>query len=179
MSASVETKAKKIQGLILDVDGVLTSGRIHLDHQGHEIKSFDVKDGMGIVLWHKAGFKTAIISSRAAPAVTVRAQDLGIEKIYQNAYPKTNAFEQILTDWQVTADEVCFMGDDLPDLAVLRRAGLAVSVPNAIGQAQDMADYVTTARGGYGAVREVIELILKAQGRWLPLLKEQGIEEAA
>ncbi len=159
-------KILKIKLLILDVDGVLTDGKIVLDEQGREIKVFDVQDGFGLVLFRKAGYKTAIISARSAAAVTARARDLQIDKVCQDACPKINAYESLLQEWNLKDDEVCFMGDDLPDIGILKRVGLGVAVPNAVSEVQKAADHVTQNRGGHGAVREIVELILKTQGQW-------------
>ena len=159
-------KILKIKLLILDVDGVLTDGKIVLDEEGREIKFFAVQDGFGLVLFRKAGYKTAIISARSANAVTARARDLQIDKVCQDACPKINAYESLLKEWNLKDDEVCFMGDDLPDIGILKRAGLGVAVPNAVAEVQKAADHVTQNRGGHGAVREIVELILKTQGQW-------------
>ena len=166
MNKTVMDKIQKIKVLVLDVDGVLTDGKIVIDAQGKEIKTFDVQDGFGIVLLGRVGFKTAIISARSATAVTVRAKDLKIDKVYQDAYPKVNAYVKLLNDFKVSDDEVCFVGDDLPDVGVLKRVGFAVAVANAVEEVKKEADYVTKKSGGAGAVREVIELILKNQGKW-------------
>jgi len=125
-----------------------------------------VQDGFGLVFLQKAGYKTAIISARAAQAVTWRANDLKIDKVYQDAYPKTAAYGRLLQDLQVSDHEVCFIGDDLPDCAILKRVGFAVAVANAVLEVKQMADYVTKNKGGAGAVREVVELILKSNGQW-------------
>lgn len=162
----MKDKIKAIKVLALDVDGVLTDGKIIFDSQGNETKNFDVQDGFGIVFFRKAGFKTAIITARASKVVTIRANDLNIDKIYQDAYPKINAYRELLRDLKVKDKEVCFIGDDLPDLPVLKRVGFAVGVANAVPEVKKAAHYITKRRGGKGAVREVIELILKAQGKW-------------
>ena len=157
--------------LALDVDGVLTDGKIVIDHQGQELKFFDVQDGYAIVQMRKSGFLTAVISARSTPAVTARMQDLKIDKIYQDAYPKLEAYRKLLTEFNLKDEEVCFMGDDLPDLPVLKRVGFAVAVANASGEVKQNADYVTKKRGGAGAVREVIEMILKGQGKWKKIVQ--------
>jgi len=154
----------------MDVDGVLTDGRIVYDTSGKELKFYDVQDGFGIVIFQRAGYKTAIISARSAKAVTVRARDLKIDKVYQNAYPKMNSYRKMLEDFKINDEEVCFMGDDLPDLPILEKAGFAVAVPNAVSEVKQAADYITRKAGGNGAVREVIELILKTQGRFDKIL---------
>ena len=165
-------RAKQIKVLVFDVDGVLTDGKIIFDGNGVESKHFDVQDGFGIVFAQKAGFKTAIISARNSNVVKYRADDLKIDKIFVGVYPKTAAYEQMLKDFKVTDNEVCFVGDDLTDLVVLKRVGFAVAVANAVDEVKQAAHYVTTRRGGDGAVREAIEVVLKAQGKWGPELYE-------
>ena len=167
----MKSKIKKVKVLALDVDGVLTDGKIILDSDGKETRAFDVQDGYGIAVFKKAGFRTAIISAREAKPVEIRAQDLRIDKVYQNAYPKLDAYEKMLKDLDIKDGEVCFMGDDLPDIPVLKRVGFAVAVGNAAAEVKTQVDYVTKNRGGAGAVREVIELILKAQGKWDPIVQ--------
>jgi 3-deoxy-D-manno-octulosonate 8-phosphate phosphatase (KDO 8-P phosphatase) len=168
---NMKTKLTNIKVLALDVDGVLTNGQIIYDSAGKETKVFDVQDGYGIVLLQRNGIKTAIISAREAKPVSIRAKDLGIHKVYQNAYPKIDAYKRMLKDFKVKDAEVCFVGDDLPDLPVLKRVGFAVAVKNACVDVRKSADYVTKNKGGRGAVREVAELILKAQGKWQRILK--------
>lgn len=172
MSDTLKTRIKKIKLLVLDVDGVLTDGRIVLNDEGRETKFFDVQDGFGIVFFRRAGYKVAILSARAAKAVTARAQDLKIDAICQDAYPKLGVYQKLLKQFNLKDDEVCFMGDDLPDIPVLKKVGLAVAVPNAAQDVKKNAHYVTISRGGQGAVREVIELILKTQGKWKSVLAE-------
>ena len=162
----MQEKLSKIKVLALDVDGVLTDGKIIIDDKGKEIKVFDVQDGLGLVVLRKAGIKTAIISARASKAVTARAKDLKIDRLYQNAYPKMEAYKKLLKEFKVLDEQVCFMGDDLPDIQVLERVGFAVAVPKAVPEVKRVCDYITKRDGGDGAVREVLELILKAQGKW-------------
>ena len=171
MKKSLIAKIKKIKLIALDVDGVLTNSQIILNHNGEETKIFNVQDGFGLVIFKKLGYQTAIISARSAGAVTHRANDLKIDKIYQDAYPKVQAYEQLLKDFSVKENEVCFMGDDLPDLSILERVGLAVAVPNALKEVKEAADYITKKHGGEGAVREVVELILKGQGKWNEVIR--------
>ncbi len=173
MNKALNAKLKKIKLLVMDVDGVLTDGKIVVDAQGKELKFFDVQDGFGIVLLRQAGIKTAIISARSSPALTARAKDLKIDKICQDAYPKTNAYERLIQELGYADAQVCFMGDDLPDLPVLKRVGFAVAVPNAVDELKKVAHYITIRRGGAGAVREVVELILKAQGTWKDIVAQQ------
>ncbi len=163
---------RKIKVLAMDVDGVLTDGRIIMDSDGREIKNFDVQDGMRIFLAHKAGLKTALISGRESGVVKHRAADLKIDKFFTGAYPKTACYEQMLKEFGVSDNEVCFVGDDLADLVILKRVGVAIAVANAVPQIKQVADYVTKRSGGKGAVMEVVEMILKAQGKWVPELYE-------
>jgi len=170
----MKEKIKKIKILVLDVDGVLTDGRIIVDSDGREIKNFDVQDGFGIVFFRKMGFKTAILTARRSKAVSVRAKDLKIDKVYQDAFPKINAYRKLLKDFGVKDENVCFIADDLTDIEVFRKVGFAVAVPNAVREIKQAADYITRKPGGKGAVREVIELIVKTQGKWKKLLQELG-----
>lgn len=171
MKNSLKKKIAKIRLVIFDVDGVLTDGRIIVDDNGQEIKNFHVQDGFGIVLLRKAGFKTAIISARATKAVVARANDLKIDRVFEAAFPKTTAYEGLLKEFQLKDEEVCFVGDDLPDLCVLKRVGLAITVPNAVDEVKKVAHYTTKKSGGHGAAREVVELILKTQGKWKAIVQ--------
>ncbi|MBU0467495.1 MAG: HAD-IIIA family hydrolase [Candidatus Omnitrophica bacterium] len=170
MTDKLKEKIKKIKVLAMDVDGVLTNGKIVLDNKGNELKYFDVQDGYGIAVIRRAGIKTAIISARSAGAVTSRAADLNIDKVFQDAYPKTVAYSKLLKELKVSSDEVCFVGDDLPDIVLLEKVGFAVAVKNAASEVKRSADYVTKKQGGDGAIREVVELILKTQGKWKNIL---------
>ena len=152
--------------LVLDVDGVLTDGRIIYDEFGDELKCFDVQDGAGIALWHQQGLKTAIISGRKAKLVARRAKELRVHQVIQKAADKRKAFEIVLKRLRVKPEEACVIGDDLMELPMLRRAGLAVAVANAVAEVKAAAHYVTRHSGGRGAVRETIELILTVQLRW-------------
>ncbi|MBF0386816.1 MAG: HAD-IIIA family hydrolase [Candidatus Omnitrophica bacterium] len=164
----MKNKLKDIKVLAMDVDGVLTDGRIIYDGLGRELKFFDVQDGCGINRARKAGLKTAVISARSCRAVKARTTDLKIDAVYLDAYPKLGAYEKMLKKFGVTDSAVCFIGDDLPDIAILKRVGLAVAVANACADVKAQADLVTRKPGGRGAVREVAEMILKAQGKWQP-----------
>lgn len=163
---------RKIKVVAMDVDGVLTDGRIIVDSNGIETKNFDVQDGFGIVFLKKCGIKTAIISARESGITTYRAKDLKVDKAYVGVYPKLSAYENMLEEFKVIDEEVCFIGDDLADLVVMRRCGIAAAVANAVFEIKQAADYVTDRHGGHGAVREVIEMILQAQGHWSPQLYE-------
>jgi len=163
---------KKIRVVAMDVDGVLTDGRIIMDSNGVETKNFDVQDGFGIVFLKKCGIKTAIISARESGVVAHRARDLKIDKVYVGVYPKLSAYESILKEFNACDEEVCFIGDDMADLCVMRRCGVGIAVANAVFEVKQIADYVTIRRGGRGAVREAVELILQAQGNWGPQIYE-------
>lgn len=168
---SIERRASRIKLLLMDCDGVLTDGRLWLTEEGDDQKSFNTKDGLGLSLLHRAGLQSGIISGRNSRAVTRRAQDLGIEFVRQGDPDKITAFEQVLQQAAVDENEVAFIGDDLNDIPLMQRAELAVAVADAVGEARSIAHFVTQARGGHGAVREVVELILKSQGRWSDLIE--------
>ena len=167
----IDKKAKKIKLLVMDIDGVLTDGRIIYTDSGDQLKFFDVTDGMGLALLSRAGFKSAVLTTKKSKIVTRRSKDMHIDKVYQNALRKSEVFNKILTDFGVLAEEVCFIGDDVVDIPVLKRVGFAVCVPNAVPEAKSEAHYITKREGGRGAVREVIEIILKTQGRWDEVMK--------
>jgi len=164
--SSIERRASHIKLLLMDCDGVLTDGRLWLLENGDEHKSFNTHDGLGLSLLHRAGLKSGIVSGRWSQAVIRRAGELGIEFVRQGDSHKIEAFEQVLRQAGVDENEVAFMGDDLTDIPIMQRAELAVAVADAVEEARSVAHYVTRAKGGRGAVREVVELILKAQGRW-------------
>lgn len=155
----------------MDVDGVLTDGGIIYTNSGDELKFFNVMDGMGLALFTRSGLKTAVLTAKKSRIVSRRAKALHIDKVYQNAFRKGDVFEKILSDFKVSREEVCFVGDDLVDVPVLKRAGFAVAVQGACPEAKNIAHYVTKREGGRGAVREVVEIILKAQGKWAGLMK--------
>jgi len=163
---TVDERCQSIALLLSDVDGVLTDGLILLDNQGMESKAFHIRDGMGIKLWQKAGYAFGMVTLRSTQSLKVRAAELGIEIIRQGVPDKLTAIKQILVELKLTRDRVCYMGDDLPDLPVIRAVGLGVAVADAGSEVRQAAHYTTQERGGRGAVREVIELILKAQCRW-------------
>jgi 3-deoxy-D-manno-octulosonate 8-phosphate phosphatase (KDO 8-P phosphatase) len=166
MDTTLVQRCARIEMLVLDVDGVLTDGRIIYTDAGEEMKAFHVRDGSGLKLWTSQGKKAGIITGRRSSIVERRAKELGITAVIQGADDKKAALDEMLKSLGLTPDQVCAIGDDIVDLAVLRACGLAVAVADACVEAKDDADYVTQARGGRGAVREVIELILRAQGIW-------------
>ncbi|MHC4870522.1 MAG: KdsC family phosphatase [Planctomycetota bacterium] len=160
----------QVELLILDVDGVMTDGRISYTDDGKEIKSFNAQDGAGIKYWKRAGNEIAIITGRKSEIVTRRAEELGIEYIFQDAKNKAPCFEEIIEKTGITPEKSCYVGDDLPDIPVMRLAGVSFTVANGVTEAKDFADFTTKNAGGDGAVREVIELILKAQQKWDKIL---------
>ncbi|MCM8763530.1 MAG: HAD-IIIA family hydrolase [Candidatus Omnitrophica bacterium] len=159
-------RAKKIKLLIMDVDGVLTDGKFYYGNYGDELKAFNIHDGFGLTLLTRAGIKTVIITAGNSKIVTRRAKHLRITKIYQKAYKKINTYTRVLKKFRIKDEEVCYIGDDLIDIPILKRVGLAVCVPNAREELKSFVHYVTVNKGGEGAVREVIEIILKAQDKW-------------
>jgi len=168
--ATLNSRAQKIRVLIMDVDGVLTDGHIWLlsrrDGTASEIKGFSAYDGAGLKLARAAGLRTGLITGRESTAVAQRARECEIEFVYQHRATKTAAFEEIMQLTGASESEVAYVGDDLPDLPILTRVGLAAAVANAVPEVKRAAHFVTSRSGGEGAVREVIELIVKAQGKW-------------
>jgi 3-deoxy-D-manno-octulosonate 8-phosphate phosphatase (KDO 8-P phosphatase) len=159
----------------MDVDGVLTDGRIWLqswpDGSAHEIKGFSAYDGAGLKLALAAGLRTGVITGRESAATTRRAKEADIEFVFQGRGEKLPAYEEILRTAKLKDEEVAYIGDDLPDLAVLSRVGLAIAVANAVPEVKRAAHYVTKSSGGNGAAREVVEMLLKSQGKWTAVLK--------
>ena len=164
--AKIRDKARKIKLLLLDVDGVLTDGGIVMDIRGEEIKRFDVRDEHGIRMLQRAGIRAAFITGRKSQVVRHRARDLGIKLVYQRAYDKLEVYEQIKRRIRLADQQIGYVGDDIVDLPVLRRVGLAMTVQDCWPPLYDEVDYVATRSGGAGAVREIVELLLKAQGKW-------------
>lgn len=163
---ALQEKAKKIKLLLLDADGILTDGKIYYGDYGDEIKSFDVRDGLGLSLWAKAGRKSCILTAKKSSILKKRAKEIRVTRVYQNSYRKTSSYEKIKKKFKLKDEEVCYMGDDLIDIGVLKKAGLAITVPEAPEEVKVCVDYITQHNGGRGAVREVVELILKIQGLW-------------
>ncbi len=163
---------QKIRLILLDVDGVLTDGRIGLLPGGEEIKFFSVYDGLAIRLAMKVGWEVGFLSGRTSEEVTARARELGIEIVVQGSGDKVKDFEKILKDKNLQASEVAYMGDDLPDLPVLKRVGFSAAPDNAVEAVKNEVDYVTHEKGGNGAVREVVDLLLKTSGKWEEIIRE-------
>jgi 3-deoxy-D-manno-octulosonate 8-phosphate phosphatase (KDO 8-P phosphatase) len=170
VTADIRRRAARVCVVLMDVDGVMTDGRICLqslpDGTAQEMKMFNAHDGAGVKLAGLMGLRTGLITGRNCAATARRARESGMEFVFQGRAKKLAAFEEILRAAGVADEVVAYIGDDLPDLPLLRRAGLAVAVANAVPEVKQAAHYVTALAGGQGAVREVIELILKVQGRW-------------
>jgi 3-deoxy-D-manno-octulosonate 8-phosphate phosphatase (KDO 8-P phosphatase) len=164
--AAVRRKAANIRLLLLDVDGVLTDGRIIIDDRGIETKHFHVRDGQGISLLKRCGLEVGFISGRRSGAVRHRAQDLGVSLVFQGVRDKLHVYDRIKKKTRLGDEQIAYIGDDIIDLPVLRTVGLAVMVSDGSAELKPHTDYVTLAPGGMGAVREVAELLLKAQKRW-------------
>jgi len=161
-----QEKIKHIKLLILDVDGVLTDGKILYNDRGEEIKAFNVKDGHGLKLLMRSGTEVALITGRESKVVLHRARDLGIKHVYQRATNKIDVYEKILRGKKLEDKHVGFIGDDLVDIPVLRRVGFSATVWDAIPEVKEIVDYVASKKGGDGAVREICELLLKVQNKW-------------
>ena len=166
MKKGIIQKSKKIKLLILDVDGVMTDGSIILDNKGNELKRFHVRDGHGIKMIQKAGITLAIITGRKSEVLKVRAKELGIQEVHQRIFKKSAVYEKLLRKYRCSDENVAFMGDDVVDAELLKRAGLTAAPSDAEEEAKKLADIVTKRRGGRGAVREFTDLILQASGRW-------------
>jgi 3-deoxy-D-manno-octulosonate 8-phosphate phosphatase (KDO 8-P phosphatase) len=162
---SFKSKAKKIKLLLLDVDGVLTDGRIILDNRGNELKAFHVRDGSGIKMAQRAGIVVGIITGRRAKVVAIRARELDIKEVHQGAHNKIAVYDAILSKYGFKDDEVAYLGDDTIDLDIFKRTGLAAAVADADQSVRPHVDLITKTEGGKGAVRELINLILKSQGK--------------
>jgi len=159
-------KAGKVKLLLLDVDGVLTDGRIIYDSRGRDMKFFDVHDGLGVYALRKAGIKTVLITAKGSRAIRPRARDMRVEEVFENISPKSAVLDKILKRYKVDVTEICFVGDDLVDLCLMKKVGFPIAVFNAAPEVKQAASYITLKEGGRGAVREVTELILKSQGKW-------------
>ena len=167
--------ARPIRCILSDVDGVLTDGSIVWDNQGVETKTFFVRDGLGIKLWQRCGFTFGLVTARNSQIVKTRAAELGIEVVRQGFTEKLPAARDVMKQLELSPAEVCYIGDDLPDLPVMYEVGLAVAVADASTEVRDAAKWVMTAGGGRGAVRELVERLLKAKGRWEDCLPTKPI----
>lgn len=168
---SLKERAKKIKLLLLDVDGVLTDGRIIYDSKGRDSKFFDVHDGLGVYLLSKADIKTVLITAKGSRTIKPRARDMRVAEVFSDISPKSAILGKLLKKYKASKDEVCFVGDDLVDLGLMKLVGLGVAVFNACPEIKQAASYITIRHGGRGAVREIAELILKAQGKWGDIIR--------
>ncbi|MFH1094203.1 MAG: HAD-IIIA family hydrolase [Candidatus Omnitrophota bacterium] len=164
-------KAKRIKIVICDVDGVLTNGSIAYGNYRDEYREFNVHDGFGFVMLKKAGIKTAIITSKSSTAVKRRAKDLSVDVVCQSVKKKLPVFKSVLKKFKLKAEEACYIGDDLLDLATLKNSGFSVSVPQACAEIKTSVDYITQKNAGSGALRETAEFILKAQDKWAAIIE--------
>lgn len=160
-----------IELILSDVDGVLTDGGIVFDNQGIELKRFHIHDGQGIKLWQRAGYRFGILTGRSSHIVKIRAAELGVDLVRQGFESKLPTAREIAAELRLSPQQVCYIGDDLPDLPVMRWAGLGVAVANAVREVRGQAHHTTTLPGGAGAVRELIETVLQAKQRWDELIQ--------
>ncbi len=157
-------RARKIKLLLMDCDGVLTDGRLYYTESGEQMKVFNVRDGQGIVSWHRAGFRSGIVSGRDAKKILeARATELGMHYIKARSHDKAKDFLDILQDAKVTSDEVAYIGDDIGDICLMEKVGLPIAVADAVSEVLPYALYKTKAKGGFGAAREVTDLLLRAK----------------
>jgi 3-deoxy-D-manno-octulosonate 8-phosphate phosphatase (KDO 8-P phosphatase) len=168
---TTEQRCRQIELILSDVDGVLTDGGIYFDNQGIELKRFHIRDGMGIRLWQRAGYRFGLLTARSSHIVKVRAAELNIDLVRQGFEHKLRAAKELIAELGLKPEQVCHLGDDLTDLPVIQYVGLGVAVQDAAEDVRGVADYITDLPGGRGAVREVIEMVLKAKGRWNDLVR--------
>ncbi len=163
VQAEVIEKAKKIKLLLMDCDGVLTDGKLYFTENGEEIKVFHVRDGQGLAMWHAAGFRSGIITGRNSKIVEKRATELGVSFVKQGSKNKVICFEEILAEVKVSLEEIAFVGDDVQDIVIFEKVGLPIAVADAVEDVFPYIIYKTNSAGGFGAVREVIDLLLQAK----------------
>jgi 3-deoxy-D-manno-octulosonate 8-phosphate phosphatase (KDO 8-P phosphatase) len=176
---NLEDKASTIRLILLDVDGVLTDGAVVMHGDGSESKRFHIRDGIALVWAQRVGLKVGILSARHSATTLQRAAQLGITLVHQGVASKAAAYDEILSDTAVADTEVAYMGDDVVDLAVLRRVGLSAAPSDAVAEVRACVDFVSTHRGGEGAVRELVEMILRAQGHWNSIVSGYQHEDGA
>jgi len=162
----IQQKCQSIQLILSDVDGILTDGGVEFNNHGIETKRFNIRDGLGIKLWQKAGYHFGLITSRTSQIVKIRATELGIDLVRQGVAQKLSTLNDIARLMELDYEQICYIGDDFPDLPCIRAVGLGVTVPEASDEILAVADYVTKQPGGRGAVRDLVETLLKAQRRW-------------
>ena len=167
----LEQRMQGIQLILSDVDGVMTSGGITYDNQGVETKTFHVRDGMGIKLWQRTGYRFGVVTARSSHIVKLRMDELKVDLVRQGAENKLDIATQIMNELSVTPDQICYIGDDLSDMALLQSVGLSASVSNGVSEVKKVVHLVTRSSGGQGAIRELVEAILKGQNRWDELVQ--------
>lgn len=167
----LDARIQPIRLILSDVDGILTDGEITFDNQGIESKTFHVRDGLGIKLWQRAGHQFGIITARSSHIVKVRMNELGVETVRQGAQNKLTVGRKLLEDLDISPSEVCYIGDDLSDLSFLNHVGLSVTVADGVDELKSVAHLITAAKGGQGAIRELVETILKKQNKWAELIE--------
>jgi 3-deoxy-D-manno-octulosonate 8-phosphate phosphatase (KDO 8-P phosphatase) len=167
-----EERARRVELILSDVDGVLTDGGIIYDNQGIEAKKFHVRDGLGIRLWKRAGFRFGILTARTSHIVKLRSSELDMDVVRQGFEDKLPVAREVMAQFELEPEQVCYIGDDLADLPVMRNVGLAVAVADAVDEVRAAAQFVTNRPGGQGAVREAIEKLLKAKNRWDDLVRK-------
>ncbi|MDD5166701.1 MAG: HAD-IIIA family hydrolase [Candidatus Omnitrophica bacterium] len=166
LKEELKERARQVKLLLLDVDGVLTDGRIIYDSHGRDMKFFDVHDGLGVYALKKTGIPTILITAKGSKAIKPRAKDMQVAEVFANISPKSAVLDKILKKYKIGKSEICFVGDDLVDLCLMKKVGFSVAVFNACPEIKQSASYITLREGGRGAVREVAELILKSQDKW-------------
>ena len=171
MTTSLISRIKNIKLILLDVDGVLTDGRIIYDSRGGDLKFFDVHDGMGVHCLKKAGIPAILVTAKGSAAILPRAKDMGVARVFSDVSPKTSVLPLVRKRFNVKDSELCFVGDDLVDIGIMKQVGFACAVRNACPEVKKAAHYVTARKGGRGAVREIAELILKTQGKWKEVIR--------
>lgn len=168
----LDAAGRSVLMILADVDGVLTDGGIVFDNQGIESKKFHVRDGLGVKLWRRAGYQFGILTARSSHVVKLRAAEMGVEIVRQGFEDKLPAAQELIEQQGLQPEQVCYIGDDLTDLPVIRHVGFGVAVSNAVEEVREAADFVTKAPGGGGAVRELVEALLKADNRWDELIRK-------
>ena len=169
----LESRAKSIKAVLFDVDGVLTDGSLTFDEDGRELKTFNAKDGQGIVMLNKAGVLTGIITARKNPTVRHRFENLGMTKLYEGEKNKIAALEDFMKEYVLNFDEIAYVGDDLPDICVLSKVGLACTPADGMDEVKKYVHFISSKNGGRGAVRQICDFILKSSGRY-PEITEKG-----
>ena len=174
MSVDLAQKAGKIKAVLFDVDGVLTDGSLTFTEEGKELKTFNAKDGQGIVMLVKSGYITGIITARKNPTVRHRFENLGMTKLFEGEKNKLKALEEFMAEFNVNLDEIAYVGDDLPDICVLSRVGLACTPADGMDGVKKYVHFISSKNGGRGAVREICDFILKSAGKY-PEITEKGL----